>query len=82
MAFFDWRYLFNEIFQEYPDDWRLNYVHRNELNRIQGLQNHRKMSREKFALYVNLIYILLLVLVFVVSFVNDVQIDGHQRKLR
>jgi hypothetical protein len=81
MTFLDWRYLFDEIFQDYPDDWKLNYVHRNELNRIEGLQNHRKMNREKFALYVTLIYILLLVLVFLVSFVKDVQIDGHQRKL-
>jgi len=57
MTFFDWRYSFDEIFQDYPDDWRLNSVHRNELNRIQGLQNHRKMLREKFAFYVTLIFI-------------------------
>jgi hypothetical protein len=57
MTFFDWRYLFDEMFQDYPDDWKLNYVHRNDLNRIQGLQSHRKMNREKPALYVILVVI-------------------------
>ncbi len=52
MTFFDWRYLFNEIFQDYPDNWRLDYVHRNNLDRIRSLQNSRKMNREKLAWYV------------------------------
>lgn len=57
MTFYDWRYIFNEIFQDYPDNWKLNYVHRNERNRIQSLQNQQIMKREKFALCVNLIFI-------------------------
>lgn len=53
MAFFQWRYFFDEIFEDCSDRWRLSYVHRNDSNRIQALEGSREFSRQKFAWYIS-----------------------------
>lgn len=83
MSFIDWKDLFDDIFEGYPDKWTLNWVHRNNTSQYQKLQNKREMERTGYARYIILFFILpaFSFLIFVDFIVQNVRIIGPQLKL-
>jgi hypothetical protein len=55
MSFIEWKDLFDDIFEGYPDQWTLTHVHRNDKIQFQKLQNQRKMERDGYARYIILL---------------------------
>jgi hypothetical protein len=49
MSFIDWRDVFDDIFEAYPDKWKLTYVHRNDTSQNQKLQTKREMKWTTYA---------------------------------
>jgi hypothetical protein len=49
MSFIDWRDVFDDIFEAYPDKWKLTYVHRNDTSQNQKLQTKREMKWTRYA---------------------------------
>jgi hypothetical protein len=53
MSFIDWKDLFDDIFESYPNKWILTFLHRNNPRQYQKLQNNRQMERTGYARYMN-----------------------------
>ncbi|CAF1207134.1 unnamed protein product [Adineta steineri] len=49
MSFIDWKDIFDDIFEAYPDKWSLNQMHRNNVSQLRKLQTKRTMERQAYA---------------------------------
>ena len=54
MSFIEWTDVFNDVFEDEPDDWCLTLVHRNDASQIRRFEGQGKMTRTVFARYVDM----------------------------
>ncbi len=52
MSFIDWKDLFDDIFESYPDNWTLICVHRNDKSQCDKLGEQRQMKKTGYARYI------------------------------
>lgn len=84
MSFIEWRDVFDDKFQDYPDTWSLNQAHRNNKRLFNQLQTQNCFTQTRYARFdchdaLFLSYYLRFRLDFIVQ---NVSMLGHQLKLK
>ena len=49
MTLIEWRDVFDDRFQDYPDTWSLNQAHRNDKNLFNRLQTQNCLTQKRYA---------------------------------
>jgi len=68
MSFIEWKDIFDDIFEAYPDKWTLTCVHRNNRSQYEKLQKKRQMPRTRYARYVSFASFLFISILFFCRF--------------